>query len=150
MSFKVIVKVNIRRRLITPGDEGEPETGKENTTGIYEGSVSVRGGCVNVTYSKQDNAICTISFPKADPEIVTVSQKSPTSDEQKIDLVLEKNARHICINGNRNNRLEITTDCRRLDNNIQKNGKMRIDYSVELHGFTVEKTSVFMELRKVE
>lgn len=150
MSFKAIVKVNIRRRLFDPTESKGPESGKENTNGIYEGLVSVKNGIVNITYSKQDNAECIISFPKSDPGIVSVQQKSSDVPDMKINLVLEQNVRHICINGALLGQLEITTDCRRLENTVQTNGRLRIDYNVEIHGITVERTSVRLEIRKIE
>ncbi len=149
MSFKAVLRLTLRRECLADPEEERTAIEKQNTQGIYEADVSVKCGMVNIEYAEPSLGKCRISFPKDDPGIVTLHQEFPGSHDS-LTLVVEEGQRHISINRNDGDSLEITTDCRSLQNTILKNGKMRLAYNSELHGFRVEKVAMKIDLKKIK
>ena len=150
MGFKATVKCHLVRELTAPNDDGTvSEMDRENFTGLFEGNVSVHEGIVTIRYEGPDEMLCSFSFSKEEPEILTFTQRFGKENPDMI-LVLEEGKRHICLNNTGSETLEITTFCHRLHNTVQKNGKLLLSYATELHGFRVEKTLLTLELHKNE
>jgi len=152
MSFKANIKIKIDTLMPSPDEAGdpaeiEPRFRRSRFTDEGEGDVMTRGGIVTVTRMMVAGTFLEISFSKEDPSIVTIRRGGGEAGTP-ILLVLEEGVRHICLNSSGDASIEVITTCRKLENNIMKTGRLFADYSVELHGFRVEKTAITLELKK--
>jgi len=148
MGFDVTIKNHMLRELTTPDENGNTNaTEKEDVSGYYEGKVNVRRGIVTVSFNEPDGSLCAVSFPKDEPSIVTISQRfGPVTDS--MTMVLEEGRRHISLNRVLFDNIEVTTICHKLSNNLLTTGKLRLSYTIEIHGFRMEKVSLSLEMHK--
>jgi len=148
MGFDVTIKNHILRELTSPGEDGKPRaTEKEDVSGYYEGKVTVRRGLVTLSFSEPDGSLCSVTFPKDEPTIVTLSQRFGIVSDS-MTMVLEEGRRHISLNRVLFDNVEVTTVCHKLSNNLLSTGKLRLSYSIEIHGFRMEKVSMSLEMHK--
>ena len=135
---------------MTPDEQVEnTEVHREDFSGIFEGTVSVRSGLVQIVFDGPDNYRCRIAFPKQEPGMITLCQQFG-EESAALSLVLEEGVRHISINRAGDEQLEITSFAQRVRNTVQKNGRLFLSYATELHGFRVENAVMSIELHKLQ
>ena len=152
MSFPVTVRLSVRRSVAPRPDFSAadlfraPE--KETLEIFSEGRVSVRSGSLHVVWQDADGRENSIIFPKEDPGLVTFKRSFPGAGE--IVYVFEKGVRHISISSLGGENIDLITGCTELENTLIGNGRLRIRYFIEIHGFRCETSEIRLAVRRIK
>ena len=157
MIFGVMVKEYTHRVLTEPADDqnGANTNFIEKasfTTTEYEttcdGSLSVEGERVCLSYEPTDQISVEMSFTVDEPKLITFRRRSETMPP--MTLVLEEGVRHVCLCKSKSTAIEMMARAKRIDNSFLKDGRVEIDYTVEVNGLRAEKTKMRINLIKNE
>ncbi len=156
MSFKAKIKTAYTSVYTTVGSDfpqssfGQPSMTRRRYSETGDGRVTVKNGIVDIRSAGFPDSGVAISFSKTDPGIVTLQRGRSDLSGIPVLMVLEEGKRHICLNKTPLGNLEVITNCRALSNRITGRGSLSAEYSVEIHGFRLEKTLINVEINKIQ
>lgn len=112
-----------------------------------EGSYHDDGHRVTVSYregalSGMENAKTTLFFQKSSPHTVTMTRDGAV----RTALLFEQGKCHICIYQTPLMPMEVAVKTRKVENTLEENGKLRLDYTVEIKGADPERTELTLTL----
>ena len=121
----------------------EPETVEINTLGILK----TEEGRVEVSYEETEatgmsGSTTAISFLESDENIVTMIREGAVSTA----LVFEAGKRHHCLYKTPFMPFQVCVHTMKVDNRLQDEGYIDLDYIVEIRGAQAERTKFRMEL----
>ncbi len=148
MHYKVIVSAEIQRKVSDPKAQSLEfkllsAIFTPTTKIISEGTLSSsRDGRITLKFKSADGCETTISFAKAEPDLVAVTHVSNPNYIPRT-FFLESGKTHKCFAKNPSGeKMEYTVKTEYLENRLLKAGKMLMDYSIEICGLTLESTSM--------
>ncbi|MBQ3063741.1 MAG: DUF1934 domain-containing protein [Clostridia bacterium] len=132
---------------VTPPSAAPARVEPQEIEMTAEGSYHDDGHRVTVTYREGElsglgNAKTTIFFQKSDPHTVTMTRDGAV----RTALLFEEGKRHICIYKTPLMPFEVAVKTRRVENTLSENGKLRLDYTVEIKGADPERTELTLSL----
>lgn len=157
MVYSVVVKENTFRVLTEPVDDssGVITNFIERATlapteyeTVCDGTLTVEGSKVTLGYSPTDQILVELSFTLEEPTLITLQRVS--ENMPPLTLVLEEGVRHVCLCKNRTAAIEMMTRAQRIDNTFLRDGRVEMDYTVEVNGIRAEKTRMMISLVKNE
>ncbi len=132
-----------------PPAEEMPEAGNDSTVTVSDGLMASRAGRVRLTYAEPSGVRVGFSFDREEPGLLMMTREGG-SEQGVLMLVFEQGVRHICMNRVDGETFEITTFASRLENRLASSGTLALDYTVELHGVRVERTSIEITAEKAD
>ena len=127
-------------------DEEKPED--DGIIEIYtEGRLRVTPERVSLTYEEteitgMEGAKTTVSFLKSQPDLVTMSRIGSVNTA----LVFEPKKRHICSYTTPYMPFEICVRTIAMDNRIENDGELSLEYVIEIRGAAAEHNTLFMKI----
>lgn len=115
---------------------------------IYtEGRLRTTAERVSLTYEETEitgmaGAKTVVSFLKSQPELVTMTR----TGEVNTALVFEPKKRHICCYKTPYMPFELCVRTVALDNRIESDGELVLEYVIEIRGATAEHNKLFMKI----
>ena len=89
-----------------------------------------------------------VSFEVNEPKLITLARRSEVMPPMM--LVLEEGVRHVCLCKSKRTSFEMLARAKRIDNSFLKDGRITLDYAVEVNGLRAEKTKMTISLIKNE
>ena len=134
------VKFDFERDDEKPEDDGEIEI-------FTEGRLRVTPERVSLTYEEteitgMEGAKTVVSFLKSQPELVTMSRTGAVNTA----LVFEPKKRHICSYTTPYMPFELCVRTISMDNRLESEGELSLEYVIEIRGATAEHNTLFMKL----
>jgi hypothetical protein len=157
MIFDVTVKEYTHRVLTEPKDEqnGVNTNFIEKTSfatteyeTVCDGTLVVEGGRVCLSYEPTEQISVEMSFEVDEPKLITLARRSENMPPMM--LVLEEGVRHVCLCKSQRTSFEMLARAKRIENSFLKDGRVELDYAVEVNGLRAEKTKVTISLVKNE
>lgn len=123
--------------------EIEPERMQIKTVGRYV----IDGDRCEIRYDESDvtgmeGSVTSISFDMADNGVVTMSRTGSVSTA----LVFEKGKRHHCVYNTPIMPFEVCVKTLSVNNRIGEDGRLELDYIVEIRGAKAERTKFSMKI----
>lgn len=130
------------------GSEVDEDTIEMTTEGVIRTSAE---GRIEIAYDESEltgmeGAYTIVSFDPSDPSLVTMMRGGTVTTA----LIFQPHRRHICAYHTPYMPFEICVLAHRVDNRLLKDGRLELDYVVELRGAQAERTRFDMEIRTVE
>ena len=127
-----------------PVDEEEPEGPIEMYS---EGELYITDERVIIAYDESEltgmeGSHTQVRFERANPELVTMMRNGSVNTI----LVFEANKRHICTYQTPYMPFEICVFTKSINNSLLENGKIELDYIVEIRGAQAERTQFKIEI----
>ena len=127
-----------------PVDEEEPEGPIEMYS---EGELYITDERVIIAYDESEltgmeGSHTQVRFERANPELVTMMRNGSVNTI----LVFEANKRHICTYQTPYMPFEICVFTKSINNSLLENGKIELDYIVEIRGAQAERTQFKIEV----
>ena len=112
-----------------------------------EGSYHDDGHRITITYREGElsglgNTKTVLHFQKSAPRTVTMTRDGAV----RTALLFEEGERHICIYQTPLMPMEVAVKTRKVKNTIEENGKLRLDYTIEIKGADPERTELSLTL----
>lgn len=112
-----------------------------------EGSYHDDGHRVTVSYREGElsglgNVKTTLFFQKNAPRTVTMTRDGAV----RTALIFEQGKRHICIYRTPLMPMEVAVKTRKIENTLEGNGKLHLDYVIEIKGADPERTELTLTL----
>ena len=112
-----------------------------------EGSYYDDGTRISISYKEgeltgMDNSRTTLSFQKSEPSLITMTRDGSV----RTALVFEEGQRHLCVYQTPFMPFEVAVKTKQVENRIEENGSLRMQYTVELKGANAEQTEFSMKL----
>lgn len=157
MIFDVTVKEYTHRVLTEPTDDqnGASMNFIEKTSlatteyeTVCDGTLAVEETRVCLSYGPTDQICVEVSFTVDEPKLITLRRSSETMPP--MTLVLEEGVRHVCLCKNKNTTIEMMARAKRIENSFLKDGRVTLEYTVEVNGLRAEKTKMTISLMKNE
>ena len=132
------------------GDEEKPED--DGIIEIYtEGRLRITPERVSLTYEEteitgMEGAKTMVSFVKSQPELVTMSRTGAVNTA----LVFEPKKRHTCCYKTPYMPFELCVRTMSMDNRLESDGEMALEYIIEIRGATAEHNTLFLKLFDAE
>ena len=132
---------------VTPPDGTPARAEPQEIEMTAEGSYHDDGHRVTVTYREGElsglgNTKTTLFFQKNEPRTVTMTRDGAV----RTALLFEQGKRHICIYQTPLMPMEVAVKTRTVQNTLAENGRLRLDYIVEIKGADPERTELRLEL----
>jgi len=132
-----------------PIDEGESETQHEMIKFTTEGTLSSRNGKISLEYDDSElfdgeQTGVSIVFNEGAQELVSMMRGGSVSTA----MVFESGKRHICVYTTPFMTFEVCIHTTQVKNKLLTDGTLELDYSIEVHGVSAERTR--MKLSVVE
>jgi uncharacterized beta-barrel protein YwiB (DUF1934 family) len=130
----------------TPVAEAEPE----HLELIMEGRYHDDGHRVTISYKESEltgmeGTTTSIIYQKSEPHVISMVR----SGTVRTALVFEEHKRHICVYETPIMPFEVSVQTKKVVNGIEKDGNLRLEYTVELRGANAERTRFSMQLMPV-
>ena len=157
MIFDVTVKEYTHRVLTEPTDDqnGASMSFIEKTSlatteyeTVCDGTLAVEETRVCLSYEPTEQISVEMSFDVDEPKLITLARRSENMPPMM--LVLEEGVRHVCLCKNKNTTFEMLARAKRIENSFLKDGRVELDYAVEVNGLRAEKTKIKISLVKNE
>ncbi len=157
MVFSVLVKEKTFRVLTEPVDDQnggstnfieKASLAPTEYETVCDGTLTIEGERVSLSYEPTDQISVELSFTVDEPKLITLVRRSDAM--QPMTLVLEEGVRHVCLCKNKSTAIEMMTRAGRIDNAFLRDGRIEIDYTVEVNGIRAEKTKMTISLIKNE
>jgi uncharacterized beta-barrel protein YwiB (DUF1934 family) len=157
MIFGVTVKEYTHRVLTEPADEQNGantnfiEKASFATTQyetVCDGTLVVEETRVCLSYEPTDQISVEMCFEVNEPKLITLRRRSDSMPP--MTLVLEEGVRHVCLCKSKSTSIEMMARAKRIDNSFLKDGRVELDYTVEVNGLRAEKTKMRINLIKNE
>lgn len=155
MVYAVVVKEHTHRVLTSPAEgengimtdfiESITQTQTEIET-VCDGTVTVEGESIALTYELADRRTVTVSFKLSEPTLITLQRE--VEGMPRMVLVLETGVRHVCLCKGREAVIEMVSRASSVKNTFLQNGRLAIDYTVEINGIRAERTKTEISLVK--
>ena len=116
--------------------EGRMVTGPDRVELVYEES----------ELSGMEGSVSTIGFDRANPGLISMMRSGLVSTA----LVFEENKRHICVYHTPFSEFEVCAAARRVENRLLTEGKIELDYIIEVHGAQAERCHMVISAHEVE
>lgn len=112
-----------------------------------EGSYYDDGTRISISYKEgeltgMENSRTTLSFQKSEPALITMTRDGSV----RTALVFEEGQRHLCVYQTPFMPFEVAVTTKQVENRIEENGSLRMQYTVELKGANAEQTDFSMKL----
>ena len=132
------------------GAKPQKEVEHEHTERTAEAELIREGGKTAIKYTESeisgmDGAVTEIFFFDDAPKIVMMERGGAF----KTSFVFEGGKRHICVYETPIMPFEVSVQTKKVVNGIEKDGNLRLEYTVELRGANAERTRFSMQLRPV-
>ena len=96
--------------------------------------------------SGMEGSVSTIGFDRANPGLISMMRSGLVSTA----LVFEENKRHICVYHTPFSEFEVCAAARRVENRLLTEGKIELDYIIEVHGAQAERCHMVISAHEVE
>ena len=132
------------------GDKEKPQEDDGLIEIFTEGSFRITPDRVSISYDEteitgMEGSRTTLSFNKSTPELVTMTRTGSVNTA----LVFEPKKRHICTYNTPYMPFEICVRTLSLDNRIESDGEISIEYIIEIRGATAERNSLLLKIFEV-
>lgn len=112
-----------------------------------EGSYHDDGTRVTISYREGEmsgmaGAKTSLFFNKSEQTLLTMTRDGAV----RTALIFEEGRRHICIYQTPVMQMEVAVKTKRIKNTLAENGKLHLDYIVEIKGADPERTTLTLEL----
>ncbi|MBQ8356400.1 MAG: DUF1934 domain-containing protein [Clostridia bacterium] len=134
--------------LLPDMDESDlPKAETEHMEMTVEASYHDDGERICIRYkeselSGMEGSTTSVSFRKNDPAMISMLRDGTV----KTALIFEQSKRHLCIYKTQIMPFEVCVYTRSVDNRIETDGTLRMDYAVELRGAQAERTEFLMRV----
>ncbi len=123
----------------------------EPTEMLMEGCLATDATRVELIYEESDltgmdGSVTTIGFDRANPSMVSMLRTGTV----RTALTFEDNKRHICIYHTPFSDFEVCVRTLCVKNELLKEGKLFLDYLVEIHGAQAEHCKMTVTLHSIE
>ena len=114
-----------------------------------EGILKIEDGRFEVSYKESEatgmeGATTSVSFAEDQPEIVSMIRSGSVSTA----LVFEERKRHHCVYNTPYMPFEVCVHTLHVDNRLEGEGILELDYVVEIRGAQAERTKFYMQILK--
>jgi len=114
---------------------------------MFEGRYYDDGTRISISYKAgeitgMDNSRTAISFQKSEPALITMTRDGAV----RTALVFEEGRRHLCVYQTPFMPFEVAVKTKQVQNRIEENGTLRMQYTVELKGANAEQTDFSLTL----
>ena len=114
---------------------------------MFEGRYYDDGTRISISYKEgeitgMDNSRTAISFQKSEPALITMTRDGAV----RTALVFEEGRRHLCVYQTPFMPFEVAVKTKQVQNRIEENGTLRMQYTVELKGANAEQTDFSLTL----
>ena len=130
------------------GDDGAPEYNEEEAIELStEGVMSIDGGRVELTYEESEitgmeGSRTSVIFDLDSPGLVSMIRNGTVSTA----LVFERGKRHHCVYNTPIMPFEICVRTVKVENDILEQGRLRLDYVIEIRGAKAECTKFELDI----
>ncbi len=133
----------------SPEEDGEFEDGDPIQV-LVEGRLVTGRDRVELLYDEQDasgmgGSTTAIGFDRTAPELISMMRTGPVNTT----MVFEERRRHICVYNTPFSQFEICTHAIRVDNRILTEGRLLLDYLIEVRGARAERCKMVITLRSM-
>ncbi len=141
--------------LGAPADDADDDVSVEEENGpiemFSEGEIYITDERVIIAYDESEltgmeGSTTQVRFERSSPELVTMMRSGTVNTI----LVFEEGKRHICTYQTEYMPFEICVYTKEVRNNLLDDGKIELDYIVEIRGAQAEKTHFTIEVFEVE
>ena len=134
-----------------PLEEPEPDPssdGDDTSELLMEGRLVTTTHRVELVYQESEltgmeGSTTAIGFDRACPEVISMTR----SGMVRTGMVFEAGKRHVCIYHTLFSDFEVCIRTFRVENRILKEGKLYLDYLMEIHGTQTERCRMTVTLR---
>ena len=149
--FDSVLGEEAEQVLFAEGNGSDEEVAQDTIEMNTEGVLRMRDGRVEIAYDESEltgmeGASTIVSFDPAEPKLVTMMRGGTVSTA----LIFEPHRRHICAYHTPFMPFEICVLAHSVENTLLQDGRLELDYIVELRGAQAERTRFTMEIRTVE
>ena len=136
--------------IMVPEELGD-EQDKETLEMITQGFVRVRGGRVEIVYeegelSGMEGSQTIISYAKDDPLTLSMIRSGAVNTA----LVFERGVRHLCTYETPYMPFQIGVFALSVDNRLEADGRVALDYLIEIRGAQAERCRMTLKVTKTE
>jgi len=131
-------------------DEKEPE--ENDAIEIHtEGRLRTTADRFSLSYVESEltgmeGSTTTLSFSKANPNLLSMTR----TGEVNTALIFEPEKRHICIYNTPFMPFELCVRTLSMDNRLESDGELELDYIIEIRGATAEHNTLSMKIFEIE
>ena len=128
-------------------EQPAPEAEVEHTETTVEGRYHDSGDRISIGYketelSGMEGSSTSVSFQKSAPAIVSMLRDGSV----KTALIFERGKRHLCVYQTQIMPFEVCVFTKRVDNRLDTEGTLEMDYTVEIRGAQAERTRFQMRV----
>ncbi len=123
----------------------------EPTEMFMEGKLVTNEHRVELIYEEgeltgMDGSVTSIGFDRTDPSLVSMMRTGPV----RTALTFEKGKRHLCLYNTPYSDFEVCVHALNVNNRLLQEGRLELDYLVEIHGAQAEHCKMTVSIRPIE
>lgn len=134
--------------MLCPPDEGEDEP--QTTEMFSDARLRLTDDMFSLSYEESEltgmeGSVTSVGFQRADEGLVSMMRTGPV----RTALTFEEKKRHFCIYRTPFSSFEVCVYTRRVENALLREGRLHLDYLMEIHGAQAERCRMTVTLRPV-